>query len=75
MVSVGVYIRVDKKFLEEFTKKARSLGMSRSEAIRRAMELFLEASNGMSATSKMRGIIKSRLSLKDLEKAYMVHKL
>jgi len=73
--SVGVYIRVDSKLLEEFTKLARSLGMSRSEAIRKAMELFLEVYRGESVTSRMRGLVKSRFSLKELEELYLVHKL
>ena len=70
-----MYIRVDSKLLEEFTKLARSLGMSRSEAIRKAMELFLEVYRGESVTSRMRGLVKSRFSLKELEELYLVHKL
>ena len=44
--SVGVYVRVDRRLLEEFTRLAHRLGMSRSEAIRRAMEMFLERYRG-----------------------------
>ncbi len=74
MKSVGVYIRIDRKLLEEFTKVAEMLGMSRSEAIRRAMEEFIAAQKGESMTSRMRGIVKSKLSLKELEEAYLVFK-
>jgi metal-responsive CopG/Arc/MetJ family transcriptional regulator len=73
--SVGVYVRVDSRLLEEFTRIAHTLGMSRSEAIRKAMELFLDVYRGESATSRMRGLIRSRLSLEELEEAYLVHKL
>jgi len=74
MGSVGVYIRVDRRLLEEFTKVAEMLGMSRSEAIRRAMEEFIAAQKGESMTSRMRGIVKSKLSLKELEEAHLVFK-
>ena len=73
--SVGVYVRVNRKLLEEFTRLAHRLGMSRSEAIRRAMEMFLERSRGESVTSRMRGLVRSKLSLKELEEAYLVYKL
>ena len=75
MGSVGVYVRVNSRLLEEFTRVARALGMSRSEAIRRAMELFLEVHRGESFTSRMRGLVKSRLSSRELEEAYLVHRL
>ncbi len=76
MVSTGVYFRVDKKLLEEFTRVAELQGMSRSEAIRRAMEMFIETNTRKrdSITSKMRGLVKSRLTLKELEEAYLVSK-
>ena len=73
MSSVGVYFRVDRRLLEEFTRTARSLGMSRSEALRRAMELFLEVHGKDTATRKLRGLVRSRLSLRDLDEVYMVH--
>ena len=73
MGSVGVYFRVDRRLLDEFTRLAHALGMSRSEALRKAMEMFVEKHRGESVTSKMRGIVKSRLSLEELEEAYLVH--
>lgn len=73
MGSVGVYFRVDRELLEKFTRTARLLGMSRSEALRKAMELFLEAHSGDTVTRRLRGLVESRLSLRDLEEAYMVH--
>ena len=73
--STGIYFRVNKKLLEEFTRVATSLGLSRSEAIRRAMELFIEKyrRNEKTLTEEMRGILKgSKLSSRDLEEMYMV---
>jgi len=75
MKSSGVYLRVSKDLLEEFTRVARSLGLSRSEAMRKAMEMFINKyrkSDG-SLTESMRGLLKgSKFSLKDLEEIYMV---
>ena len=73
MGSVGVYFRVDRRLLEEFTRTAKSLGMSRSEALRRAMELFLEVHSRDTVTRRLRGLVESRLSLRDLEEAHMKH--
>jgi len=73
--SSGVYFRVSKELLEEFTRVARSLGLSRSEAIRRAMELFIERYRGdcKTLTGRMRVMLKgSKLSSRDLEAMYMV---
>ncbi len=72
MVTTGVYVRINRKLLEEFTRLAESLGMSRSEAIRKAMEMFLETHRSRTKTSRMRGIVRSKLSLRELEEAYMV---
>ncbi len=75
MGSTGVYFRVNRELLERFTKLAESLGMSRSEAIRKAMEMFIERyerKDRETMTSKMRGIVRSKLSLRELEEAYMV---
>ncbi len=72
MGSVGVYIRVDKDLLNRFTKVARVLGMSRSEAIRKAMEMFMASAMKESRTSRMRGLVKSKLTLKELDEIYMV---
>ncbi len=74
MGSVGIYLRVNKKLLEEFTRVATSLGMNRSEAIRRAMETFIAIKSRESMTSRMRGLVKSKLSTKELEEAYLVSK-
>lgn len=74
MGSVGIYLRVDRRLLEEFTRVAEVLGMSRSEAIRKAMEMFIAANRGTSMTSKMRGLVKSKLALRELEEAYLVFK-
>jgi len=72
MGSVGIYLRVDRKLLERFSKVAELLGMSRSEAIRRAMEMFITVNEKESMTSRMRGLVKSKLTLRELEEIYWV---
>ena len=74
MPSKGIYIRVDKELLDRFSKVARSMGLNRSEAIRRAMEMFIASGGKSSRTRRMRGIVKSRFSLKELEDLYQVSK-
>ncbi|RLF19410.1 MAG: hypothetical protein DRZ82_05915 [Thermoprotei archaeon] len=74
MGSVGIYLRVDRKLLERFSKVAELLGMSRSEAIRRAMEMFITVNEKESMTSRMRGLVKSKLTLRELEEIYWVSK-
>ena len=68
----GLYLRVDDELLRRFTEVARSLGMSRSEAIRRAMEMFIHSGSGSTMTARMRGFVKSRLTLRELEELYLV---
>jgi len=74
MGSVGIYLRVDKRLLERFSKVAELLGMNRSEAIRRAMEMFITVNEKESMTSRMRGLVKSKLTLRELEEIYWVSK-
>ena len=74
MGSKGIYVRVDEKLLEKFTELARMLGMSRSEAIRKAMEVFMEKQMGKSYTSRMRGLARSKFTLKELEEIYLASK-
>jgi len=74
MGSTGIYLRVDEELLKEFTKVAEMLGMSRSEAIRKAMELFIISKSGKSMTSRMRGLVKSKFTLRELEEIYLVSK-
>ncbi|MEM0377261.1 MAG: ribbon-helix-helix domain-containing protein [Thermofilum sp.] len=68
----GLYVRVDEELLSEFTRKAKALGLTRSEALRRAMEAFIASTGGPTATSKMRGLVKSKLTLRELEEACAV---
>ncbi|MBS7611393.1 hypothetical protein KEJ27_04210 [Candidatus Bathyarchaeota archaeon] len=68
-------MKVSEELLREFTRTAKSLGLTRSEALRKAMELFIASSSGGTVTSRMRGLVKSKLSLRELEEAYMVSKL
>lgn len=50
------------------------LDTSRSEAIRKAMEMFIASNRpgrGSSMTARMRGLVRSGLSLKELEEMYL----
>ena len=67
-----VYIWIDKDLFDRFTKVARVLGMSRSEAIRKAMEMFVANTMKELMTSRMRGLVRSRLALKELDEIYLV---
>ena len=72
MGSRGVYFRVDEALLEKFTRTAKELGLSKSEALRRAMEMFIESTRS-SQTARIRGLVRgSRLGLRELDEAYMV---
>lgn len=64
-----------KKLLERFTRVAELQGMSKSETFRKALEMFIETSTGgKTITSRMRGIVKSKLTPRKLEEAYLVSK-
>lgn len=67
-------MRVDEELLRKFTEVARALGMSRSEALRKAMEMFITVNEEGLMTPKMRGLVKSKLTLRELEEAYLVSK-
>lgn len=58
--------------MERFTEVATSRGLSRSEALRKAMEEFIARKRKDSMTSKMRGLVRSRFSLRELEELYLV---
>ncbi len=70
----GIFVRVDEKLLERFNEVAKSMGLTRSEAIRRAMEVFIDINKNTSETytHRIRGLVKSKFSLKELEKIYRV---
>jgi len=70
MSSKVIFIRIDKKLLERLSKVAKSMGLNRSEAIRRAMEMFISMREDFSYTRRMRGLVKSKFTLKELEEIY-----
>jgi len=73
MVKRVLRVRVSGKLLRRFTEKARRLGFTIGKALRKAMEPFANA-RGLSATTRMRGLLKSRLSYEELEEAYSAFK-
>lgn len=63
-------VRLDDSLSEELDRMARSLGVSRAELIRIALRHFLRDKD--LETKRIRGIVSSKLSLKDLEEMYQV---
>ena len=68
----AIYIRIDEELLRRFDEAAGRLGYTRSEAVREAMRRFISAVGGAEETRKIRGLVKSELSLGELEEAYTV---
>jgi len=64
-----VLVRLDEETALLLERRARSLGVSRAEVIRRALRRYLRPGR---RTREMRGIVRSRLSLEELEEAYWV---
>ncbi len=69
-MSPQVLVRLDDSLSEELDRMARSLGVSRAELIRIALRHFLRDKD--LETKRIRGIVSSKLSLKDLEEMYQV---
>ncbi|RLF04119.1 MAG: hypothetical protein DRK00_07405 [Thermoprotei archaeon] len=67
-----VLVRLDEETYAELEKLSKSLGVSKAEIMRRALREYL-AKRG-SATKSMKGLVKSRLSLRELEEIYWVHR-
>lgn len=64
-----VLVRLDEDTAKLLDRVARSLGVSRAEIVRRALRLYLARERGK-MTKRMRGIVKPRLSLEELEELY-----
>lgn len=56
--------------LKTLDKLSAKLGYTRSEAIREAVRRFITTDIQYSETRKMRGLVKSQLSLRELEEAF-----
>ncbi len=72
MMSSQVLVRLDKSLAEELDRMAKSLGMSRAELVRIALRHFLRTGRGDLKTKQIRGLIRSKLSLEELEEIYQV---
>ncbi len=66
-----VLVRLSKSLEEELDKLAKSLGVSRAEVVRMALKEFIERKKRL-RTRQMRGIVRSKLSLEELESIYQV---
>ncbi|NOZ89167.1 MAG: ribbon-helix-helix protein, CopG family [Crenarchaeota archaeon] len=66
-IPTAIYVRVQSDLLIEFDKAAQERGMSRSEAIREAMRLFIKYVR-VSEAGKLRGLVEdSKLPSEKLE--------
>lgn len=69
MSRMWVVVRLDEETGRLLDRLARSLGISRAEVVRRALKLYLARERGKT-TRRMRGIVRPKLSIKELEELY-----
>jgi len=63
----AIYVRVPQELLREFDRVAQEHGLSRSEAIREAMKLFIYYSKAPDV-KKLRGIIEADIEAEEIDK-------
>ena len=63
-----VLVRLDRETYAELEEPSRALGLSKAEIVRRALRKYLAEKR--SPTKSMRGLVKPRLTLEELEEAY-----
>lgn len=71
-MSSQVLVRLDESLAEELDRMAKSLGVSRAELVRMALRHFLRVREGALRTRRIRGMVRSKLSLEELEEMYQV---
>ena len=72
MSTAAIYVRVPRDLLYEFDLAAQSLGMTRSEAIREAMRLFIRVARAPTVKS-LRGMASSsRIPAERLDRLALV---
>ena len=64
-------VRLDPKTYAELEELSRALGLSKAEIVRRALKRHL--AERRSLTKSMRGLVKPKLTLEELEEAYWVY--
>ena len=69
-MSKGLYIRIDEALLQRLDRACRSMGHTRSEAVREAIRRFALTEQSATRTHQIRGLVKSKLSAEDLEAIY-----
>ncbi|BES82012.1 ribbon-helix-helix domain-containing protein [Pyrodictium abyssi] len=63
----AIYVRVPQELLREFDRVAQEHGLSRSEAIREAMKLFIYYSKAPDV-KKLRGLIEASIEAEEIDK-------
>ncbi len=73
----GIFVMVDEELLKRFNEVAKSMGLTRSEAIRSAMEVFINMNINTSETHthRIRGLVKSKFTLQELEERINLSKM
>jgi len=69
-MSKTLLVRMDKQLLKKINQLSKRLGCTRSEIIRKAVREFDTQITKGERTSKMRGLVKSKISLERLEELY-----
>ncbi len=67
-----VLVRLDRETYAELEELSRALGLSKAEIVRRALRKYLAERESL--TKSMRGLVRPRLTLEDLEEAYWVYR-
>jgi len=67
-----VLVRLDRETYAELEELSRALGLSKAEIVRRALRKYL--AERKSLTKSMRGLVRPRLTLEELEEAYWVYR-
>ncbi len=69
-MSETLLVRMNEQLLKKINQLSKRLGCTRSEVIRKAVREFDAQVTRGEHTSKMRGLVKSRISLERLEELY-----
>ena len=69
-MSKGVFVRMEDSLLKKLDKLSKKLGYSKSEVIREAVKGYETRVTRGEHTKKIRGLVKSKLTLDEIEELY-----
>lgn len=70
-----VLVRLSEELYMELEKISKMLGISKAEVLRLALKEYIARRRKTSMTKRMRGIVRSKKSLKELEEIYQVYRI